>query len=152
MDVVIDTNIWISALISKDGLSRDIIRLALNDEISPQISTTLFLEYETVMKREKIQNLCSLDIIEQNELFQAFLSTCKWNEIFYLWRPNLNDEDDDFLIELAVASNSEVIITDNKKDINSGELKFKFEVLTPQEFLERNKNEHSHTKNTRFKI
>ncbi len=152
MNVVIDTNIWISALISKDGLSRDIIRLALNDEISPQISTTLFLEYETVMKREKIQNLCSLDIIEQNELFQAFLSTCKWNEIFYLWRPNLNDEDDDFLIELAVASNSEVIITDNKKDINSGELKFKFEVLTPQEFLERNKNEHSHTKNTRFKI
>ena len=55
MNVVIDTNIWISALISKDGLSRDIIRLALNDKISPQISTTLFLEYETVMKREKNQ-------------------------------------------------------------------------------------------------
>ena len=56
MNVLIDTNIWISALMSKDGQSRDIIRLALNDKISPQISTSLFLEYETVMKRNKIQN------------------------------------------------------------------------------------------------
>ena len=65
------------------------------------------------MKREKIKALCSLTIQEQEELFHAFLSTCKWNEIFYLWRPNLDDEGDDFLIELAVASNSSVIITDN---------------------------------------
>ncbi len=73
MNVVIDTNIWISALISKNGHSRDIIRLAFNDKISPQISTSLFLEYETVMKRHKIQNLCSLTLEEQNDLFQAFL-------------------------------------------------------------------------------
>ncbi len=137
MNVIIDTNIWISALISQDGVSREIIRLALLDKISPQISTTLFLEYESVMKREKIKNLCSLSIEEQQELFQAFLSTCKWNEIFYLWRPNLEDENDDFLIELAVASNAKIIITDNKKDLESGELHFDFEVLSPQEFLER---------------
>jgi putative PIN family toxin of toxin-antitoxin system len=139
MNVVIDTNIWISALISKEGLSREIIRLALKDEIAPQMSTTLFLEYEAVMKRKKIQDLCSLSLKEQDELFQAFVSTCKWNEIFYLWRPNLADRSDDFLIELAVASNSKAIITDNKKDLDSGELKFNFEVFTAEEFLERNK-------------
>ena len=139
MNVVIDTNIWISALISKDGLSRDIVRLALKDKIYPQISTTHFLEYEAVMKRKKIQDLCSLSVQEQDELFQAFLSICKWNEIFYLWRPNLNDKNDDFLIELAVASNSKAIITDNKRDIDSAELKFDFEVFTAEEFLERNR-------------
>ena len=139
MNVVIDTNVWISALISKDGASREIIRLALLDKIFPQISTALFLEYEIVMKREQVANLCSLSADEQTELFQAFLSTCKWNEIFYLWRPNLGDEGDDFLVELAVASNSKTIITDNKKDLESGELHFDFEVLTPQEFLKRNK-------------
>ncbi len=137
MKVVVDTNIWISALISKDGSSREIIRQALKEKISPQISTTLFLEYEAVMKREKIQKLCSLYVEEQNELFQAFLSTCQWNEIFYLWRPNLEDKNDDFLIELAVASNSRVIITDNTKDIAFGELHFDIEVLTPKQFLER---------------
>ena len=139
MNVVIDTNVWISALISKNGMAREIIRLALLDKIVPQISTTLFLEYEDVMKRAKIQNLCKLTEEEQKELFYAFLSTSKWNEIFYLWRPNFNDESDDFLIELAVASNAKVIITDNKKDLISGELHFNFEVLTPQEFLQRNK-------------
>ena len=137
MNIVIDTNVWISALISKEGVSREVIRWALVDKIAPQISTTLFLEYEDVMKREKIQKLCSLNVEEQEELFQAFLSTCKWNEIFYLWRPNLNDKDDDFLIELAVASNSSVIVTDNIKDIEHGELKFDIEVLTPKQFIER---------------
>jgi len=137
MKVVIDTNIWISALISKDGSSRDIIRLALQGYISPQISASLFLEYESVMKRAKIQHLCALSLQEQEELFYAFLSTCNWNEIFYLWRPNLKDEDDNFLVELAVASNSRVIISENKKDFESSKLIFDFEVLTAKEFLER---------------
>ena len=43
MNVVIDTSVWISALISKDGASREIIRLALLEKITPQISTSLFL-------------------------------------------------------------------------------------------------------------
>jgi len=137
MKVVIDTNIWIAALISKDGASREIIRLALQGKITPHISTSLLVEYEAVMQREKIQKLCTLNASEQEALFHAYLSTCKWNEIFYLWRPNLNDKNDDFLVELAVASNSKVIITDNKKDIAHGELQFDFEVLTPKEFLER---------------
>lgn len=137
MKVVIDTNVWIAALISKDGASREIIRLALREKIAPQISTSLLLEYESVMKRNKIKKLCILNAAEQAELFHAYLSTCTWNEIFYLWRPNLEDKDDDFLVELAVASNSKVIITDNKKDIAHGELQFDFEVLTPKEFLER---------------
>jgi len=137
MNVVIDTNIWISALISKEGTSRQIIRLALEDKISPQISTTLFNEYDAVMKRDKIQKLCRLDSEEQIVLLEAFLSTCQWNEIFYLWRPNLSDEGDNFLIELAVASNAKVIITDNVKDLVSGELQFNIEVLTPIEFLKR---------------
>jgi putative PIN family toxin of toxin-antitoxin system len=137
MKVVIDTNVWISALISKSGGAREVIRLALQEQTIPQISTTLFLEYEGVMKRQMIQNLCVLSADEQEELFDAFLSTCQWSEIYYLWRPNLDDEGDDFLIELAIASNAKMIITDNTKDLTSGELQFDIEVLTPKQFLER---------------
>ena len=135
MNVVIDTSVWISALISKDGASREILRLALLEKISPQISTSLFLEYEAVMKRDSIKKLSPLNNDEMKELFYAFLSVCKFREIFYLWRPNLQDKNDDFLIELAVASNSEVIITNNVKDLKNSELKFDFKVLTPREFL-----------------
>lgn len=55
------------------------------------------------------------------------------NQITALWRPNLDDESDDFLIELAIASNAKIIITDNIKDIGSAELQFDIEVLTPQQ-------------------
>ena len=137
MNVVIDTSVWISALISQNGVSRQILRLALQEKLAPQISTALFLEYEAVMNRDKIQKLCTLSIEEQKELYCAFLSTCNWNEIFYLWRPNLDDQDDNFLIELAVASNSEVIITENVKDLAFGELHFDIEVLTPKQFLKK---------------
>ena len=41
------------------------------------------------------------------------------------------------------------IITDNKKDLKSGELYFDFEVLTPKEFLERLDYEYIDTKNPR---
>jgi predicted nucleic acid-binding protein len=96
-----------------------------------------FIEYESVMQRDAIQKQCLLHKEEQKELFYAFISTCKYNEIFYLWRPNLQDKDDDFIIELAVASHSEVIITENKKDIVSGNLHFDFDVQTPKDFLQR---------------
>ena len=40
-------------------------------------------------------------------------------------------------LEVAIASNSAVIITDNKQGLVTNELHFDFEVLTAKEFLER---------------
>ena len=54
----------------------------------------------------------------------------------YLWRPNLKDEADNHLIDLAVASNAEFIISRNIKDLDSGDLKFNFKAVTPEKFLE----------------
>jgi len=42
----------------KNSSARDILRLAFNKKIFPQISETLFLEYESVMQREEIKNIC----------------------------------------------------------------------------------------------
>ncbi len=41
------------------------------------------------------------------------------------------------LIDLAVASNAEWIVTQNLKDLNSGELKFNFRAISPNDFMER---------------
>lgn len=65
------------------------------------------------------------------------ISVSKWNDIYYLWRPNLKDEGDNHLVELAVASNSKYIITNNKKDFLNCELKFEFEIVTAKEFIEK---------------
>jgi len=135
MKVVIDTSVWISALITKEGNARDVLRLALEDKITPQMSEALFYEYEAVMKRKKIQNLTPLTVEEQNTLFYAYLSSSKWNEIYDMWRPNLKDEDDNFVVELAVASGAEYIITYNIKDFKNAELVFKHKIITPEQFI-----------------
>ena len=87
------------------------------------------------MKRKKIQNLPPLSQLEQNELLEAYLFTCKYNEIYYMWRPNLKDENDNFVVELAVASGAEAIITYNVKDFKSAELVFKHKIITPEDFI-----------------
>ena len=135
MKVVIDTSIWISALITKESNSRKIIRLALQEKLAPQMSEALFHEYESVMKRSKIQKSCVLTQKEQTELFNALLSVSRWNEVYYLWRPNLNDENDNFVIELAVASGAEYVITYNLKDFETAELSFNCKIITPEKFI-----------------
>ncbi len=135
MKVVIDTSVWISALIKKETYARDILRLVFQDTISPQISEPLFREYESIMIRKKIQALTILTKEEQQELFSAFLSKCHWNDIYFSWRPNLKDENDNFVVELAVSSASKAIITYNLKDFKNTELVFDHIITTPKKFI-----------------
>ena len=135
MKVVIDTSVWISALIKKESGARELLRLIFQDKIAPQMSEPLFREYESVMKRKKIQTLTPLSKEEQYELLNALLSKCHWNDIYYTWRPNLKDEDDNFLVELAVASGSKAIITYNVKDFTNAQLVFDHTITTPENFM-----------------
>jgi putative PIN family toxin of toxin-antitoxin system len=137
--VVIDTSVLISALISKEGPSREVLRLCLLGKYNPLISNTLFSEYEDVSARDNILTLCILTKSEIRELLNSFYSVCKWTQIYYLWRPNLKDEGDNFLIELAVAGNARYVITNNTKDLKGAELSFTgLEIVTPEMFLRGN--------------
>ena len=61
----------------------------------------------------------------------------RWITIYYGWRPNLPDEGDNHLIELAMAGSARAIVTHNVKDVRRGELLFnELRVLTPSECLE----------------
>ena len=133
---VIDTSVMISALIGKRGASREVIRRCLRGEYLPLISNPLFQELEDVSSRKRVRETCPLDVREVRDLLNAFYSVCSWVPIYYLWRPNLKDEDDNFLIELALAGNSRTIVTNNVKDLEAAELRFEdLRVLTPQQIL-----------------
>lgn len=134
---MIDTSVLISALIGKQGPSREVIRCCLKQELKPLISNTLFLEYEDVSRRPKVSEICPLSNLEIRELLNAFYSKCQWVAVSYLWRPNLKDEGDNFLIELAVAGQAKVIVTNNLKDLHNAQLKFQgLQVLSPEQFLQ----------------
>ena len=134
--VVIDTSVMVSALIGKRGASREVIRRCLSGRHLPLMSNSLFQEYEDVSSRKRVRDACPLNPKEIRELLNAFYSVCAWVPIYYLWRPNLGYEDDNFLIELALAGNSQLIVTNNVKDLVAAELKFDdLRILKPEQML-----------------
>lgn len=110
--------------------------MCLTGKLEPQIGCALFNEYEDVIFRTEIQKMSKYTTEEINQILNGFLNICSWTNINYLWRPNLKDEGDNHLIDLAVASNSQWIVTQNIKDLHSGELKFNFQSISPDKFIE----------------
>jgi len=134
--IVIDTSVIISALIGKRGPGREILRRCLLGKHKPLISNSLFFEYEDVSKRKQVITSCPLTSNEINELLKAIYKICEWIPIYYLWRPNISDEGDNFLIELALAGNATHIITNNIRDFQNSELRFpELKIVTPARFL-----------------
>jgi uncharacterized protein len=126
--IVIDTNVLVGALVGQErSANRKLLELCLKGEFKPLISYTLFSEYEDLINRASILELCKRSPEEINILFDGFLSVCELVKIYYLWRPNLIDEDDNYLVELAVAGNAEILITHNLKNFNRSQLKFLLE-------------------------
>lgn len=137
MNSVIDTNILVGALLSGNGINRQIIKLCFEKKLSPQISNALFLEYEDLFSRKEIIDKSLLTIKENQDFLDDFLSICQWNEFYYKWRPNLKDESDNHLLELALASQSRFIVTHNLRDFQFAELKFpEVKILNPSQLLE----------------
>ena len=131
--VVIDTSVFVSSLIGPSGPSRDVIRQCLQSRYQPLMGNALFCEYESVITRDHIRQQCPLTQSEILELLKAFLSICKWVDVFYLWSPNLRDEADNHLIELAISGNAQAIVTHNIKDFVGCDLSFpQLSILKPE--------------------
>ena len=134
--VVIDTDVLVAALAGSGGDARWVFRGCLERRVQPVIGQALFLEYEAVFERTQPWRRSLLTPEERWSLLEDFLSVCEWTEIYYTWRPNLRDEGDKHVIELAVAGSVEAIVTRNVRDYRSPELKFAaLRILTPRDFL-----------------
>ena len=134
--MVIDTNVLVSAFTSDGGAWRAVIRKVLQKQVRALVSIPLFAEYEDVLARPEIQARCPLSKSEQSALFDAFIAQTRLVEVYFSWRPNLRDEGDNHIIELAVAAGTCTIITHNLRDFANAELKFpSVKVLTPAQWL-----------------
>ncbi|MDF5714179.1 MAG: putative toxin-antitoxin system toxin component, PIN family [Rhizonema sp. NSF051] len=134
--IVVDTSVFISALISSQGSSRELVRRCLKGEYQPLMGNALFSEYESVIQRTEIIAKCLLTSEEISTLLASLMSVSQWISIYYLWRPNLKDEADNHLIELAVAGNAQIIATQNVKDFQNAELLFpNLSILKPEEII-----------------
>ena len=135
--IALDTNVLVAALLRGGGSARAVLRACLTEGYEPVLGPALLAEYEDVLSRIDLFADSVLSAKERNEVFDGFLNRCRWVAVFYAWRPNLPDEADNHLIELAVAARADAIVTRNLRDVSRGELKFPaLRVLTPEQCLE----------------
>ncbi|MDX2041444.1 MAG: putative toxin-antitoxin system toxin component, PIN family [Acidobacteriota bacterium] len=131
--IVIDTNVVIAAQRSKRGASSKLMSLIGTGRFGLHISVPLILEYEEILLREGMQlGLTSRDV---DDLLSAICALAEHHQIHFLWRPFLQDEKDEMLLELAVASSCDYLVTYNKRDFRGAE-KLGVRVVDAREFLQ----------------
>ncbi len=130
--IVLDTNIIVSALRSQQGASYRLVTLIGQADFEINLSVPLALEYEDAAKRL----LGQIAMLEQDidDILDYLCRMAQQREIFYLWRPFLKDPKDDMVLELAVSAGCAFIVAYNRQDF-AGIEQFAVEAITPAEFL-----------------
>lgn len=92
--VIIDTNVLVAALRSINGASFRLLKLLQNKDkrFKINVSTSIVLEYEAVLKREIHRQGKAISIIDK--FIDDIVSEANSYQIFYLLRPHLKDADD----------------------------------------------------------
>lgn len=134
-EIVLDTNVLVSALRSEGGAAREVLRRIFLGRYRPVFGNALWLEYEDLLGRDVWTNTTT--DAERRLILATLAQHGRWVSPYFGWRPNLPDEADNHLIELAVASQASAIVTHNVRDLAHGELIWKsLKILTPAQCLE----------------
>jgi putative PIN family toxin of toxin-antitoxin system len=132
--IVIDTSVLVSALRSRNGASFQLVSLLPHEGIQICLSVALYTEWQSVLTRS--EHLPPGATVENALGFTRYLaSIAHLQDVYFLWRPFLRDPDDDMVLECAVASGANTIVTHNIKDFaRTPSLGVK--ALTPGQFLQ----------------
>ncbi len=109
---------------STEGANRRVLRRCLEGTAVPLLAQALFTEYRSVLARDDLFESAPISRAQRQTLFEALCTSAEWVAPYFLWRPNLPDEGDNHLMELAVAGHASWIVTWNVRDLKRGELVF----------------------------
>jgi putative PIN family toxin of toxin-antitoxin system len=130
--VVLDTNVLVAAARSRRGTSYALLQTIRSGAWQLNVSSALLLEYEAQLKIEATRQGGPLAVVDR---FLDFLVLhANRRQTFFLLRPFLRDPKDDFIIELAVASRVDYVVTWNVRDFSAA-LEYGIRVIRPNEFL-----------------
>ena len=130
--VVLDTNVLVSALLSKRGASFRLLQMLGSSRWKPVLSATLCLEYEDVLLRPGLLPGHSAQNV--SGFINFIVSNCLPCQVYFTWRPYLPDPKDDMVFELALSGGAQFIITHNLRDFR-GVGAFGIQAVTPDVFL-----------------
>ena len=135
MKIILDTNVLVAAVRSPSGAAAEIMRRILQGKIKTVASVPLFMEYEAVLLRPVHLKAARVSAEDVNNLLDVLAGVVVPVEVFYLWRPQLKDANDDMVLEAAVSGQADAVVTFNIRDFLPSAEKFNLKVMTPSDFL-----------------
>ena len=129
---VLDTNILLSSLRSRNGASHQILLRLVRKEFELIIGNTVLAEYEEVLKRE-----CptfGIPVATVDRLLDALCAASTFFQTSSFWKPALPDPDDEAFAQLALEAKVGYLITCNRRHFPTDRLPA-LRVISPKEFL-----------------
>lgn len=130
MKVVLDTNVLLTSL-PKDSMYRKIFDALINGKIELAVSTEVLLEYEELLSIE-INESVAYNVLA---LLSALINVNSY-EIYFQWNFITKDWDDNKFVDLAIRSNADYIVTNDKHFRVLEKITFpKVSVISSEDFL-----------------
>ncbi|MDI1315646.1 putative toxin-antitoxin system toxin component, PIN family [Prosthecobacter sp.] len=130
---ILDTNVILSALRSRNGASFQIVARYRQGEFALYLSQTVLAEYDEVLKREMLPQ--GLPMIVINRFLDALASNAVQFRTSAFWKPSLPDPDDEALAQLAMESKIDYLVTHNLRHFPASRLPA-VRVVDPKTFLD----------------
>jgi putative PIN family toxin of toxin-antitoxin system len=126
-----DTDVVVSGFISPEGASRQLILDALDKKFALLLSTSLLLEYESVLRRPQHLKRAKATDADVTEILDALAGICVPVVFDYNWRPTGAHADDELVIETAINGHADALATFNLKDMRDAGARFGFHAQRP---------------------
>jgi putative PIN family toxin of toxin-antitoxin system len=131
--IILDTSVLVAAARSRNGASFYLLSILPSKQFEIALSVALYTEWQSVLSRpEHLPPGTNAENV--NGFLRYLASIAHFQDLHFLWRPFLRDPDDDMVLECAVASGSQYIVTHNIKDFKRAP-ELKVNAITPAEFL-----------------
>lgn len=133
MRIILDTSVLVAAARSRNGASFQLLSMLPSHDFEIALTVTLYTEWQAVLTRP--EHLPPGVTADTALAFLRYLaSVAHLQDVHFLWRPFLRDPDDDMVLECAVASGSQFIVTHNVRDFRRA-TELKVQAIKPAEFL-----------------
>lgn len=133
MRIVLDTSVLVAASRSRSGASYQLVSMLPTPRFEIALTVALYTEWQAVLTRSE-HRPPGVSVDTSLAFLRYLASVAHLQDVHFLWRPFLRDPDDDMVVECAMSSGSEFIVTHNMKDFRRVE-ELQVQAITPADFL-----------------
>lgn len=108
MNIVLDTNIWVSYFMAAKHV--DLVKIIYNNNLNVYTNSTLIAELENVLNRPKIKKYLKTPV---SELVTFHRELCIFHKTKAAYK-NSPDPKDNFLFDLVTQTRSQYVVTGDK--------------------------------------